>query len=181
MAPSSQSVKAVTDFLASQGVSAQPISVHGDWLGFDTTAAQAGRLFNASFSTYHHVDSDTQHVRTMAYSVPAHLKEHIALVHPMTTCVIPALFLPLILNKGLIDLLLRTHNVHPHATRSVLTVAGHPVRPSIPRVATRSHPFACKRSMASQRSQRPHRLTMYSSSTVTALSLPRRQICRSVS
>jgi tripeptidyl-peptidase-1 len=87
MAPSAQAVKAVTDYFASEGVSAQPIAGHGDWIGFNTTVAQAGRLFNASFSTYHHVNTGTQHVRTMAYSVPAHLKEHIELVHPMTTCV----------------------------------------------------------------------------------------------
>jgi hypothetical protein len=87
MAPSAQTVKAVTDYFASEGVSAQPLAGHGDWIGFDTTVAQAGRLFNASFSTYHHVDTGTQHIRTMAYSVPAHLKEHIELVHPMTTYV----------------------------------------------------------------------------------------------
>jgi tripeptidyl-peptidase-1 len=87
MAPSSESVQAVTQWLASEGVSAQILAGHGDWLGFTTTASQAGRLFNASFSTYRHVSTGSEQVRTMAYSVPAHIQQHIELVHPMTTCV----------------------------------------------------------------------------------------------
>jgi tripeptidyl-peptidase-1 len=61
---------------------------HGDWLGFSTTVSQAGRLFNASFSNYRHTSSGSEHVRTLAYSVPEHLKSHIELVHPMTSCVL---------------------------------------------------------------------------------------------
>jgi tripeptidyl-peptidase-1 len=87
MTPSADAMEAVTTWLASEGVTVQALPGHGDWISFDTTVAQAGRLFNASFSTYHHTNTGTTQVRTMSYSVPAHLKEHIELVHPMTTYV----------------------------------------------------------------------------------------------
>jgi tripeptidyl-peptidase-1 len=86
MAPDPASVQAVAGWLASEGVSAQVLTGHGDWVGFNTTVAQAGRLFNASFSTYRHLDSGHESVRTMAYSVPASIQEHIQVVYPMTRC-----------------------------------------------------------------------------------------------
>jgi tripeptidyl-peptidase-1 len=93
MAPSADVMEAVTTWLASEGVTAQALPGHGDWIGFDTTVAQAEYLFNASFSTYHHAN-------TTSYSVPAHLKEHIELVHPMTTYVSPHLLRTRLLLTG---------------------------------------------------------------------------------
>jgi hypothetical protein len=157
MAPSAQSVKTVTDHFASQGVSLQPMAGHGDWMSFDTTVAQAGRLFNTSFSTYHHVDSGTTRVRTLAYSVPAHLKEHIELVHPMTTYVTSTVLIRQpILMAAIVVLPLRTLVSQPLAIPNPFLVAGHPTRASTRHATKRSRPHVCNKSTASQQTQPCH-------------------------
>jgi hypothetical protein len=168
MAPSFESVQAVGEWLASEGISANVQVGHGDWLGFSTTVSQAGRLFNASFSTYRHVSTGSEQVRTMAYSVPAHIQQHIELVHPMTACV----YFCSASTRS-------THGLTGSRCRRLVT----PSRYSTRRKATlssksarsRSLPPACKRCTASPPSQ-PRRPTTLSPSPVTLASTLKRPI-----
>jgi tripeptidyl-peptidase I len=84
MEPSADSVKAVKDWLSSHGIQAQTLVGHGDWLGFKTTVSKASELFDAEFWNFKHLDTGKEEIRTLAYSIPSHLKSHVELAHPMT-------------------------------------------------------------------------------------------------
>lgn len=65
----------------------------GDWLAFSLPVQQANKIFDANFSIYKHVASGKDLIRTLTYSVPIFLQEHINLIHPTTTSVvIPATY-----------------------------------------------------------------------------------------
>ncbi|KAI0046855.1 family S53 protease [Auriscalpium vulgare] len=83
--PTAEASAAVNSWLSENGLSATPLSPAGDWLGFETTVAQANALFDAEFSTFVHDESGQEAVRTLAYSIPATLKGHLDLVHPTVT------------------------------------------------------------------------------------------------
>lgn len=85
VAPSQDTVDAVNVFLKENGLTAKTLSPAGDWLGFETTVGKANELFDTQFTVFKHDDSGRETVRTLAYSVPADLSEHIALVHPTLT------------------------------------------------------------------------------------------------
>jgi tripeptidyl-peptidase-1 len=86
MQPDAASVKAVTSWLSSNGIRAKVSKGHGDWVHFSTTVGKANTLFNADFSDYHHPASGKKAVRSMAYSLPAHMMAHVAVVHPVVGC-----------------------------------------------------------------------------------------------
>jgi tripeptidyl-peptidase I len=83
MAPSSQSLLAVREWLLAHGIVPKTLVGHGDWLGFSTTVGQASELFDTEFLNVRHLDTGKEDVRTLAYSIPADLKPHIELVYPM--------------------------------------------------------------------------------------------------
>ncbi|EIN06133.1 family S53 protease [Punctularia strigosozonata HHB-11173 SS5] len=85
VAPKQESVEAVTAWLKENNISAKTLSPAGDWLGFSVSVEDASKLFDADFSVYTHEGSGKDIVRTLSYSIPASLKEHIDFVHPMTT------------------------------------------------------------------------------------------------
>ena len=87
--PTDETTKLVTDWLSENKISTTKISPAGDWLGFSVTAQQAGELLDTEFATFQHGDSGETSIRTMAYSVPADLADHIELVHPTITYVHP--------------------------------------------------------------------------------------------
>jgi hypothetical protein len=87
MAPHDASVKAVRDWLSSHGIQAQTLVGMGDWLGFQTTVGKASELFDAEFWNFKHLDTGKEEVRTLAYSIPTEMKQHIELAHPMITYV----------------------------------------------------------------------------------------------
>jgi hypothetical protein len=149
MAPSPDATKAVTNWLAAEGVTVQALPGHGDWLGFNTTVAQASRLFAAFFSTYHDVRSGTQHVRTTAYSIPAHLKEHIELVHPMTRYICRSLAVTLVANTLTEASRPCAVRAHPSLHRGLPCGAGHPARAPPLNAATSLRPLVYRKSMVS--------------------------------
>jgi tripeptidyl-peptidase-1 len=83
MQPNPSSAKAVKSWLTKNGIHAKTSPGHGDWLTFSTTVGKANSLFNAKFETFHHADTGKKVVRSLSYSIPAHLKPHIAVAHPM--------------------------------------------------------------------------------------------------
>jgi len=82
VAPSSESTTAVNEWLAANDLTASPISPAGDWISFSIDVQKANELFDADFSTFTHQATGTQTIRTLSYSIPASLKDHIELVHP---------------------------------------------------------------------------------------------------
>ncbi|KAI0633617.1 subtilisin-like protein [Trametes polyzona] len=85
VAPKAKSVAAVNAWLADNGIQASVISPAGDWLSFSVPVSKASTLFDADFAVYTHEATGETSIRTLAYSVPSDLKEHIALVHPTTS------------------------------------------------------------------------------------------------
>jgi tripeptidyl-peptidase-1 len=85
MQPDPTSAKAVKSWLTKNGIHAKTSPGHGDWLTFSTTVGKANKLFNAKFETFHHADTGKKVVRSLSYSIPAHLKPHIAVAHPMVS------------------------------------------------------------------------------------------------
>jgi tripeptidyl-peptidase-1 len=59
-------------------------------MSFKTTVKEASTLFDADFGVYEHEISGRTSIRTLAYSIPAELKNHLELVHPMITYVRPS-------------------------------------------------------------------------------------------
>jgi tripeptidyl-peptidase-1 len=84
-APSDESVSAVEAWLSENGIAPKPLVGNGDWVGFTTTVKKAGDLFGAEFSTFKHLETGKEEVRTLAYSIPASLKPHVELVYPMVS------------------------------------------------------------------------------------------------
>ena len=78
--PADQSVDVVKKWLSDAGI--EDISVQGSFINFATTVGRANGLLDARFS---HFDVDgTDKIRTLQYSIPDELLEHIELVTPTT-------------------------------------------------------------------------------------------------
>lgn len=88
VAPKLETLTAVNEWLADNGLDTTVLSPYGDWIGFKTTVSHANVLFDADFSTFVHDGSGRSAIRTLAYSIPASLKDHLHLVHPTITSVI---------------------------------------------------------------------------------------------
>ncbi|KAF9009885.1 family S53 protease [Cyathus striatus] len=84
VAPSSETVSLVNEWLSSNGITATPISPAGDWLEFTVPVSKANAMLGADFNVFSHQPSGKQIVRTLAYSIPANLKDHVDLIHPTT-------------------------------------------------------------------------------------------------
>ncbi|KAL0578129.1 hypothetical protein V5O48_003872 [Marasmius crinis-equi] len=86
--PDPASVTAVSQWLSDNGVTnVQTSGAFGDWLDFTVPISAADKLFNTNFESFVHVPSGEKLVRTLEYSIPQDLVQHIELVHPTTTFV----------------------------------------------------------------------------------------------
>ena len=72
-------------WLKENGVEATRATPAGDWLALNIPVSKANALFNTNFSVFRHVESGTESVRTLEYSVPSELQGHIRAVHPTTS------------------------------------------------------------------------------------------------
>lgn len=82
VAPTKETLDAVTSFLQENGISAQTASPAGDWLSFSIPVSKANEVFDADFNVFTHQDTGSESLVTMAYSIPTDLTDHIELVHP---------------------------------------------------------------------------------------------------
>ncbi|KAI9067832.1 subtilisin-like protein [Trametes sanguinea] len=89
VAPPAESVQTVTNWLKNNGIEAETYSSAGDLLRIQIPPEQANTLFNANFSTYVHEKTNTTMVRTLSYSLPADVSEHLAFVYPTTQFIPP--------------------------------------------------------------------------------------------
>ncbi|OSD01496.1 subtilisin-like protein [Trametes coccinea BRFM310] len=89
VAPSAETVQKVQAWLGKNNITAQTISPAGDWLSINVPVSQANALLNADFNEYTYDKTNTTVVRTLAYSVPETLKDHLAFVYPSTHFIPP--------------------------------------------------------------------------------------------
>ncbi|KAJ7796702.1 Pro-kumamolisin, activation domain-containing protein [Mycena olivaceomarginata] len=80
--PTAEGLAAVTEWLSENDILLRSVSNAGDLLQITIPASKADELLSTKFSTFKHVESGVESIRTLAYSVPASLKPHIQFVHP---------------------------------------------------------------------------------------------------
>ncbi|RDX50913.1 subtilisin-like protein [Lentinus brumalis] len=90
VAPKPESVQAVTNWLKKNGITATNSSLAGDELTIHVPVEKANTLLAANFTTFIHEKTNTAMVRTLAYSLPANLADHVSFVYPTTHFVPPA-------------------------------------------------------------------------------------------
>ncbi|KAJ7144419.1 family S53 protease [Mycena epipterygia] len=83
--PTDDTLAAVTEWLAENSISSKPVTPAGDMLEITIPVSQANDLLSTDFSIFTHVDSGVTSIRTLEYSVPAALAEHIQFFHPTTS------------------------------------------------------------------------------------------------
>jgi tripeptidyl-peptidase-1 len=85
MQPSPQSVAAFHGFASDNGLNATAGGGHGEWMSFTTNISHANTIFAASFQQFQHHTAASPITRTLSYSLPFALADHVDTVHPMTT------------------------------------------------------------------------------------------------
>ena len=88
VAPKQETVDAVNQWLSENDLTATKISPAGNWLSLQIPVSKASELLDAEFSTFKHVETGQESIRTLSYSIPADLVGHVNLVHPTITYVI---------------------------------------------------------------------------------------------
>ena len=83
--PTAQTTAAVTQWLSDNGVESTKLTPAGDWISFTVPVSKANEMLRAEFSVFTHVDSGKQSIRTLEYSLPAGLINHVKLVSPTTS------------------------------------------------------------------------------------------------
>ena len=83
--PKQESVEAVNAWLKENNIETTKASPAGDWFSFSVPVSKANELLDANFAVFEHTSSGKQMVRTLSYSIPADLQDHLELVHPTVT------------------------------------------------------------------------------------------------
>lgn len=79
--PSAESLEAVQDWLSDHDIDNVEFSSSRDTIKFALPLSEVEDLLNTEYSVYEHTDG-TRLVRTTEYSLPIHLREHIAIITP---------------------------------------------------------------------------------------------------
>lgn len=82
VAPHQQSVDDVTSWLAEHGIA--PAAADNEWMTIVTDVKTANEMLDADFSWYQHEEGGVFRLRTLHYSVPDAVADHIDLVQPTT-------------------------------------------------------------------------------------------------
>jgi tripeptidyl-peptidase-1 len=81
--PTDQSSREVIIWLTAAGVANQDINNDGDWIAFRTNISTAEKLLDTQFNWYSNQDGQRK-LRTLQYSVPDNVANHINFVQPTT-------------------------------------------------------------------------------------------------
>lgn len=130
-APSHDSLRAVTDWLAASGISLNRLSqsTSRGWLNFDASAVEAEQLLKTDFFVYEHAPSGELTVGTEQYSLPQHVQPHIDFVTPT---------LHFVRNFDKRD---QPEANTPDATARIANNPGSPSKGSLPKEQSLSDPF----------------------------------------
>lgn len=83
--PREESTKAVLSWLEESGVSADDIKDDGEWITFHAPVERAESMLSTTFKTYQNqVRRDVKRIRSLSYSVPKVIRDHIDLIEPTT-------------------------------------------------------------------------------------------------
>lgn len=82
--PSTTATAAILGWLTGQGVPAKDIEDKGDWINFYVPAIKAERMLDTKFYYYSDTAGYFKEIRTLHYSVPQQLHEHIHMIQPTT-------------------------------------------------------------------------------------------------
>ncbi|KAK7541932.1 tripeptidyl-peptidase-like protein [Phyllosticta citribraziliensis] len=83
--PADESSQSILEWLQQSGISESDIEDDGDWINFSATVAQAAAMMSTTFNVFRSdVRPSVQKIRTLQYSLPAELHEHILMVQPTT-------------------------------------------------------------------------------------------------
>lgn len=82
VAPSGETTKAFQAWLTSNNLGASPITPAGDWYHVAIPVKQANSVLSANFSIFNHDASGDSFVRTLAYSIPNEIGDHVDLIYP---------------------------------------------------------------------------------------------------
>ncbi|KAJ6474970.1 family S53 protease [Mycena sanguinolenta] len=91
--PTTLTASSVSAWLSANGITPTSLGLAGDLLSITLSASTANTLLDAQFEKFTHVASGATSIRTLSYSVPALLQEHVRYVHP-TVAFIPPLQAP---------------------------------------------------------------------------------------
>jgi tripeptidyl-peptidase I len=80
--PATVSTDAVLSWLEESGVPPSDIENDGDWIHFYVSVAQANSMMSTTFHIYHNSIDNSQKIRTLHYSVPADVADHITMIQP---------------------------------------------------------------------------------------------------
>ena len=83
--PNQESIEVVNTWLGENGLTALPSSPAGDWLSVDVPVSKANSMLGANFSVFVHEATGRQTIRTLQYSIPVDLAQHVDLIHPTIT------------------------------------------------------------------------------------------------
>jgi tripeptidyl-peptidase-1 len=83
--PRAESTKAVLSWLEESGISSEDIKNDGEWITFHAPVEKAEFMLGTTFKTYQNqVRRDVKRIRSLSYSVPKSVRDHIDLIEPTT-------------------------------------------------------------------------------------------------
>ncbi|KAI9699722.1 MAG: vesicle formation at the endoplasmic reticulum [Candelina mexicana] len=82
--PSAETTDAILFWMATGGVPDPDIENDGDWINFHANVSQVEKLLNTRFFYYRNSATGTDRLRTLKYSVPRQLHQHIVMIQPTT-------------------------------------------------------------------------------------------------
>ncbi|KAL1938894.1 hypothetical protein VTO73DRAFT_11274 [Trametes versicolor] len=88
-APAPESMRAVTVWLQDHGLAPDADATSGNVLTVRMSLEKANSVLNANYSAFVHTSTNTTIWRTLSYSVPAHIDEHLSFIYPTTQFIPP--------------------------------------------------------------------------------------------
>ncbi|EJD40889.1 subtilisin-like protein [Auricularia subglabra TFB-10046 SS5] len=86
--PTERTTAAVKAWLTAHGLEGKPVSPAGDILQISTKVKKADSLINANYSRFTHQKSGQTALRTLSYSLPEEIDDHVLLLEPTTDFII---------------------------------------------------------------------------------------------
>ncbi|KAF7336459.1 Tripeptidyl-peptidase sed3 [Mycena sanguinolenta] len=82
--PTDETLAVVSSWLSENNIDAKPVTPAGDMLEIKIPVSQADNLLSAEFSVFTHTKTGKTIIRTLQYSLPAPLTQHVEFFHPTT-------------------------------------------------------------------------------------------------
>lgn len=83
--PRAESTRAVLSWLEEAGIDSHDIKNDGEWITFHAPVERAETMLGTKFKTYQNeVRRDVTRIRSLSYSVPKAVRDHIDLIEPTT-------------------------------------------------------------------------------------------------